>query len=347
MSPHGGSGSSTNSAHGMARSSDKLAFALAAATPLSRAYYKRVFEHLYFSDAVPAGYQLDDVDYHRYQTELNLDALDVCDFEFGENPSIHNRPPYLGVLPRSGFPTAVLFGARLPAIISRLTTAVRARKRRAALAAVAQPAFVLLPHRIRVEAESVETLADIAAEAGIRFTDRPPAADVLAHVATVQQYEAALDWRVGAVDLDWRREDFDVALARFAAPRADAVRLSRFTHPQRAHRREHYLVIDDRRGEVDARWGRFVMLHKAGRSVLSYDANLNVLLLPRSTPLPRLFARALVACSGFAPQDVNTGRETASAFVQVPRVIAVLAAEKLGQQLVNVTLTDAPRGTHD
>jgi len=331
----------------MARSSDKLAFALAAATPLSRAYYKRVFEHLYFSDAVPAGYQLDDVDHYRYQTEMNLDALDICDFEFGEKPSIHNRPPYLGVLPRTGFPTAVLFGARLPSTVARLGAAVRSRKRHMTLTAAAQPAFPLLPPRVRIEAVSLELLAEVSAEAGIGFVDRLPAVDLLAHSATIQMYEAALDWRAGATDLDWRREDFDVTSAQFASPGAAVMRLSRFTHPQRAHRREHYFVLGGQRAEVDSKWGRFVMLHKAGRSVLSYDPNLHVLLLPRSTPLPRLFTRALVACSGFAPHDLQVAGKTLRAYVQVPRSVAELAAEKLGQELTQLTLTNAPRGTNE
>jgi len=331
----------------MARSTDKLAFALAAATPLSRAYYKRVFDHLYFSDAVPAGYKLDDVDDYRYETEMNLDALDVCDFEFGEKPSIHNRGPYLGVLPRSGFPTAVLFGARFPSTIARLAAAVRSRKREAAMTVASQPAFPLLPHRIRVEAASLKTLASVASEAGIGFADRAPAADLLVHAATVDMYETQLEWRTGMTDLDWRREDFDVRLAHFAAPADAAVRLSRFTHPQRSFRREHYMVLADRRAEVDGRWGRFLMLHKAGRSVLSYDSNLHVLLLPRSTPLPRLFARGLVACSGFAPHDVQADGKILRAYVQVPRALAELAAQKLAQHLSPMTLPAAPRGTHE
>ncbi len=333
----------------MSRSTDKLAFALASPEPLTRQYFRKVFDHLYLTDAAPAGYRLEDVDWHRRATELGLEALSICDFEYGDRQTLHSCPPYLGLLPHAGFPAAVLFGARTPSTRKQLLAAVRQHRHAAAMTVARQPGFPLLPRRVRIQAQDLPVLRAIAQAASIPLVETAPSWLLLSYAHSVETQAATLPWKAGAPDLNWRREDFDVMALSFRGISPEtSLRLTRYRHPDRAHRRIYYLVDRERSAEVDPEWARYYMLHRCGRNVLLYDEHLAVTLLPLTLPLPRLLARGLVACSGFVPQEVPAHEGSRfRAFVQVPQSLAEILARKLGLQLAQTRLTELPRNVND
>lgn len=333
----------------MPRSTDKLAFALAAPEPVSRSYFRNVFDHLYVTDAVQAGYSLDAVDQHRRATQANLEALAVCDFEFGERQTVHSCPPLLSLLPHAGFPVAVLSGARTPALLRQLKVTVRGHRQSAALSVTGQPSFPLLPNRVRVQAKDLPTLRAIAQEVGVSFLEIPLSWLLLAYSCSVEAYANALPWSAGEADLNWRRDDFNPStLTFYGVMSGKQLRLTRFKHPQQAHLRRYYLVAGGRSAEVEPTWARYYVLHRFQANVLQYDERLACLLLPLYCPLPRLLNRALTACSGLVGQTAETpDGQTHRAFMQVPRGYADVLARKLGQPLMAASLPKAPRDVYD
>jgi hypothetical protein len=333
----------------MSSSTDKLAFALATPEPLSRQYFRKVFDHLYVTDAVPSGYSLDDINRHRWATESGLEALAICDFESNDGQTVYSCPPYLGLLPHAGFPAAVLFGARTPSIRRTLLGTAREHRHVALITLTGQPGFPLLPNRIRIQAKDLPTLRAMAQAANVPLVEAVPSWLLLSYAHPVEAQAGMLSWTSGVPDLNWYRDDFDVLALRFGGLSTDELRLTRYRHPQQAHRRVYYLVDGEKFAEVvNPSWARYYMLQRRNQNVLVYDERLATASLPLFLPLPRLLARGLVACSGFVPQEVRSpnGRLT-QAFSDVPQSHAELLAHKLGQTLTRTRLADPPREMND
>jgi hypothetical protein len=214
-----------------------------------------------------------------------------------------------------------------------------------------QPGFPLLPRRVRIQAQDLQALRAIAQAASIPLVETEPSWLLLSYAHSVETQATTLSWKPGTPQLNWLRDDFDVLALSFRGISPEtSLRLTRYRHPQQAHRRVHYLVDDGGRSAevVDLEWARYYMLYRCKRNVLLYDEHLAVALLPLFLPLPRLFARGLVACSGFVPQEVSAhDGHRLKAFVQVPQSHAELLACKLGQQLTLTRLAELPRHIDD
>lgn len=313
----------------MPRSTDKLAFALSAASRVSRVQYKRIFDHLFVTDAVSAGFALDEsVKKSRLETEWNMEALGVCDFPAGDY--LYSCPPYLALLPPAGLPSAVLAGARTPKLLERLRAVSRKHRKNVILSTDAQPAFPLLPQRYRITAENSDALRMYSIDAGLRVTAFPAAALMLTYSASVTDYISQLRWEPH-FEPDWLRQDFDLTRSQFSSrASSDERRLTKYSHQSQTYRREFKLIDGDRAASVDRNWGRLAAYHWGGASPFQYDIKRAEVLLPVTVPLPRLHARALVACSGFAPtqRDVS-GQGLFRVYAEVPPAIAALLATRL------------------
>lgn len=332
----------------MPRVPDKLAFALSSGDAVTRAQYKRVFDRLYVTDGVRAGLPLDAGDHFRRDTVRDLEALGTCDFLYDED-RVRACAPFLSPLPRPGLPAAILVGGRTPEMLRRLRALARQRRPNVLMTACPQVAFPLLPNRVDLQAVSVDALHELGQAAGIPLLEVPAPALLLTHVASIESYVASRQWRPFS-EPNWIRGDFDTARACFSRPRMDSAspRLSVYTHPHLQHQVEHFLIDEERAALVDRDWGRFCILAQSGRDVLLYDAAQRALFVPVTTPLPKLYARALTLCSGFAPQEVRDSAHGAfRVFVRVPQAYADLAATKLQQHLSPVPFRYVLRGGHD
>jgi hypothetical protein len=330
----------------MPKVADKLAFALSSSEALSRALYKRVFDRLYITDAVASGFTLDDVDVRRRDTARDLEALAICDFDYGAD-QVRACPPFLSPLPRPGLPSAILCGARTPDMLRRIRAVARDQRAHIAISTAPQPAFPLLPNRAEVMGENAQALRTFATAAGIALLDRPAAELLLARAATVDAYLAGREWRP-ATEPNWTRTDFDPRELRFTRPHGDGSSLRCFAHPQLVHQREHLFFEGGRAARVDRDWGRYCALARAGRGVFRFDSARALFFVPVTVPLPRIYARALVLCSGFAAEEVaDAGVGPHRVFVRVPKAYAESVATKLQQALAPMTYSRPLRGAHD
>jgi hypothetical protein len=331
----------------MSRSCNKLAFAISSSESLSLKNFRRVFDRLYVTDAVAMGFELDAVRTHRNTTIRNLVALAICDFVNGEPSQVRACTPHLALIPSASLPAAILAGARTPAILARVKSIVRANPDGATLEVTQQRASPLLPSRVRVLATSVDVLRTIADMVHLSLAVPCPAETLAGFAVDLDAYIGSLAWRRHQSEPNWHRRDFDVLNLRFSSLRKsdDSWRLSEFVHPSLNHRRAHILIDGPREATASRDWGRYVVLSKAGRHVLRYDANSAAFMVPIGVPLPSIFARTLAICSGFAPTQVDiAGAGGFEAFVRVPLSIARTVARKLNQDLIATDFL--PRGLH-
>lgn len=325
----------------MPRSPDKLAFALSAAARTSRPHYKHVFDHLLLTDATSAGMALNEaVDDLRRETSWSLDALSVCEFS-DDGLSIYSLPPALALLPRSGLPAAILFGGRTPALLVAMRATARRFRSRIIATADPQPAFPLLPRRQLLVAASMETLREFAEEVHLPLLEIPLAHALLRYSASVDDYIAQLNWAPHC-EPDWTRLDFNTSTRTFSSTRLNTVRrLTKYSHPTQAHRHETWLVDGERRATVDRSWGRLAVMRWDDICAFAYDTARAEVRIPVTVPLPRLYARGLVSCSGFAPviRDAPEGGQVRAYFDIPPEIAALLRSRLLPD-------TAIPRGLH-
>lgn len=284
----------------------------------------------------------------RQQVIRCFDALGFCEFDHS-TAQVHMCPPSLVLLPGLGAPCGLFTGARVPATSRGLQQAVL---RAGSLALLHQHpqsiAGIDLPPRIVVEAVDQETLGTIAKAAGLDSDLKDPAAWKFANFSlALPQISSALSFEPRQ-ELNWPCRIFYADLLKFSAARmktAPVLRLAEYRNPRTSQRR-HWLWRGAAATEIDRDWGRFFVLAEQDLTVLLYDASSRTLVVPATTPLPALLARAAALSTGVPPSVTATGHRIASMpaghplllYRNVPSVIAELIAGKLDQRLVPINL---------
>ena len=283
------------------------------------------------------------VHYRRQHTLQILDWLGHCDVEFSEAGSkIYASPPALARLPISGLPQAVLCGARAPQSIRNLREVCSRRGRSLRISALRQKTELnFIPLRVAVEAESEAELVSLAKEAGLDFDEIPPSWRLLQFCGELECYLAACEWESGP-DLNWPHRDFDVTHLQFRSQYTETEhnRLSSYANPVQPGYR-HQIWQGKSWTLIDRDWGRYALLRETNVSVLVYDPEAFLFAVPVGAPLPRLFARVLTLCSGYAPRFVikkdlpfhSPEQRGFNIFSGVPPEIANTIAAKLSQKL--------------
>jgi hypothetical protein len=187
--------------------------------------------------------------------------------------------------------------------------------------------------RIEATADSRQHLAQLASELNIAFGLQPSAWGIAMAGNSVDYYLASLEWVDGG-DLNWPRRDFDPEALRLVPSneqvRREGMVLSVYEHPG-GWAREDRLWRGGSSAVANRDWGRFAVLADRGITVLRYDRAAGALSLPRQTPLPGIFARALGLCTGQPPKfEAGDGLGWHS-YGGVPASIAKVVATKLGQ----------------
>ena len=329
-----------------------LLYVLSARQEISWRAFKAVFDALATANA-PAQEQVEmgadeawEGRFARQQTATVLDALAHCDFDWQEGQGrVYVAPPVLARLPRAGLPQAVLCGARSPqtrAQLEKICAANSVAVEWTAQTSDAALGLAFVPPRVAFQAAKMENLEAVARELNIVCYEQPPAWQLLYVTSSLSDTLAACRW-APASELNWRRRDFATRQLQFRESKArygDA-QLIRYTHPRR-QTRQHYIVRDGESALIDLDWGRYAALSAVGSNVLAYDERSFDFAVPAGAPLPRLLARSLALCSGFAPRFLS--RQNApwnspeprgfNIYRWIPPRIAEIVATKLGQALL-------------
>lgn len=325
----------------MSDESERLLYVLSAKGSVPWGAFKRVFDRL---DSASAIHERGEVAsrFRRNRTMRILEALGHCDFQFsGTDSRVCVAPPVCVRLPKVGLPMAILAGVRSPDTRPQIENSCAVNRCR--LTVSPQNSDVcFVPTRFLIEAETEEALHELAHSLGVHFDSRPAAWLLASFAATLDKYLEHVPWRDDG-ELNWQRKEFSCDRIQFQSGRSGghAPALIRYTNPKRSTVL-HFFQRAGKYAEVDCDWGRYAILHETGLNMLVYDEKKQLFAVPRGAPLPRLFARSLGLCSGFAPvflskdeagwaSPESTGFEV---FRAIPSSIAHLVAEKLGQSLV-------------
>lgn len=304
---------------------DALLFVLSARRTMSRTSFRNAYENIWPPGGEPAGRSLS---YAVTSAIETLSDLGHCERAAGGDLII--APPALALLPWPGAPRAVLCGARSPESLATLRS--HARQYRVRVTSTAQGSWESpAPARIEASAEHTGDLERLARSAGCAFPAPPPALSMASVAASVVDYLDGLEW-TSDTELDWPRSDFIPEKLRFdSRGHFDGhLRLSQYRHPDGYSVRD-YLWRDGLAAATDRSWGRFAVLADSGIQPLRYDRRSGTVLIPVTTPLPRLLARSLTLSSGLAPREV-TDRSGPSmrAYANVPAGLVSVVSKKIG-----------------
>lgn len=273
-----------------------------------------------------------------------LDALGHCEFDFDKR-KVFACPPALVRLPSSGFPSAVLAGARTPAMIRKIEEFVSDNKDYVCRFIIPQTNHqYLLPSAIIIEAINIKYLQSISQIAGLNHSLAIPASWSLANFSLgIKDIIETVSYRVRD-DLNWNKEIFSVETLKFSRYCGGTTtnRLVSYINP--INQQRYHLIWDGQKAaEVDRDWGRYIILAKHGMQILLYDDRLHILAVPSTVPLPRFLGRSAVLCSGLTPEHMILGNNLMTGvptghpmdvYYSIPPSIACLIAEKLSQDLI-------------
>lgn len=267
-----------------------------------------------------------------YQTlRFNLQRVGHAEFFAGAGDGAEWRvaPPVLAITRHQCGLLGVVAGARSLSLMDRLRSA--AARHRAEIRVFALASY---PDQILITAETRDTLASTAEEAGFFLQDDAPAA-LLASLPPVDdprvRYHTELpfgsDWRTerfSPEDLVWRSAKLDDA-------RAVSAGLFRFSL---RHQRHVLFCCRGAVARIPGQVGKYLVLRRRRRQVLRYDAPKRTLSMPTSCRPPFLIERALIMCSGLIPSyDGGGPRGGCLQYAEIPEDIARLAAALLRQEL--------------
>src|SRR6185503_9688349 len=110
-------------------------------------------------------------------------------------------------------------------------------------------------------------------------------------------------------------------------------RLTSYQNPQTG-RFETLVGENGQLARINRNWGRYWLLSRHSRRVVTYDLRSRTLTIPSSLPVPNLLAKSLTLCSGEPARSVATigveGRQSDYGFVylDVPPPVAEKVLEK-------------------
>jgi hypothetical protein len=310
---------------------DQLAYVLSAKNELSWGLFKSVFDSL-----IKASQDtVEDVPILRYRILRLLDSLGHCDFLFDKGVgSIFVCPATVARLPLREC-VGVLTGARSPGTLAALDKISR-KLGDITISIEETDGTAFVPSRVTVRSHDIENLKFFCREAGLVIEAEPPCWKLATFSADIDTYTTSLKWVEGH-ELNWKSWQFEPEYCEFRSARSEsgASRLMRYLDPVRNIFR-YRLWRETRYANVDADWGRYIVLRESGFNVLFYDQMHHILAIPRNAYLPRLLQRAVGLCSGMMPFTYNVrsnDRKAMDLFQSVPPKVAEIISHKVGQSL--------------
>lgn len=325
-------------------SGDLLLYVITAKREVSWAIFKRVFDALAARETAEYG----NAEFARSLVLKSLDSLGHCEVQTdNDGLKVVATPSGLVRLPTAKS-AAVLSGARSPDSLDSLTRAATTFGITVENARQSGELSELIPQRITMFGSTDTSLADCANALGLPFSQIPAAWSLAQFGGGLQEVIQALKWEQSP-ELNWPRADFDPEYNCFK-PTADSrstFRLTRYLDPVRNIFR-YYVWDGDLCSRIDADWGRYFALQRAGFGVLYFDHKLNLFAVPRTVPLPRLLARSVALCSGSVAHPLRSrlGKRNLDFVVYelVPGAVAEIVAKKAGQDLIDCHLEIANGG---
>jgi len=271
-------------------------------------------------DVIESAPASGDLPFH-HRLRLNLERLGHAEFfckDFKNGWRV--VPPTLACLSNGSEAVGILCGARPEQLLVQIENSAAAPR----IMVDDQPEC---PNRIQIIAQDQSQLRQIAESTGLYFL--PDAARMLlAAIPPVDnpQLRAQSEMPFGA---DWEVSRFSVNKLQWSSVSPDEARsaffgLFRFYVHFQNH---YYLCLHGKSYRIPVQIGKYIVLRKGRRRVVSYDENKQTLSIPVSCRPPALIDRALTLCTGLIPV-VENGQLT---FNNINKTTALTSLELMRQ----------------
>ena len=271
-----------------------------------------------------------------------LESLGYCEVDYAKRRIIM-CPPSLARLPGAGMPRVALVGARSPELLAKLRQLVKEQHRNANMYLKQQKRFSLgIPPSVYIEADSVDTLENIASGLRIKSQLETPASYLLSAMSeSSQTVYNSLEFRY----MGWDNENskiFDTNKLKFLSnpSRIDTGLVDIIDKISSQH--SFFFYKGEQAAEIAADFGRYVSLEHDQRNILTYNAQTWQLAVASGVPLPEMLAKSLAMCSGLPPSSVKNmpegiegipGNYPLDVYYEVDERVAASVASKVGQTL--------------
>jgi len=335
--------------------SDNLLIALGSTGEISLKRFDKIFTELCLKD-IHADISEEFKNIRRRAIRY-LDGLGYCEFDF-EKSKVYPCKPCIICLPGGPFKRAVLTGSRSEQMINDLKDFADINKKSLAIEFKKQRIFTFsetnefrqiatFPSSIIIESQEPHLLDELAKRIQAQVCLDCPASWILANFSIgLKEYRKNIKTEISR-ELDWPRRFFSIDLLKFTRPFRDQKPdgLVEYIN-DRNHTKIHYFWKDGLASNIDRDWGRFHVLAEHQWKIVLYDSQSHNLIIPSTTPLPRILFRSLVLCSGQLPIPIKTkdkkGDIPKGSLVEiysgVPPEYAEIISSKLSQQLVNAKI---------
>lgn len=259
-------------------------------------------------------------DVYPVQAIRNLSALGHLEFTFDGGGRWTVCPPTLACLPGEQQISAVLCGARNNILREALEDEADRFESNLEVRPQSEGPDVII-----VKAPSVNAVASLAVELDLVY--QPRAAETIAHclptlISCVSLAKEA--WE----PLGHKVETFDVGQLMWQdVLDSSEDGLYRYSY----YNPEFRLRLQDKLLRVSYEIGVYALLSIKRKTVLAYDPQRQVFLVPIRARLPELFSRVATLCSGFLPEYRIVGGAPTWEYRCVPRNIADALMSQLGQ----------------
>lgn len=303
--------------------------------------FKNIFSTIYPSQ-LEQYIEPPDLNNEQHITIRMLDSLGHCEFDF-ESRKVYVCPPLLVTIPFIGLPKVILTGARDSNLVDTLRQGVKNVGGSARLIKLQQKGYPLLPEAIFIQSVNFEAIKEIADFSKILFQQSVAAWAIINYSSGIADVMDTSVFDKYRPLVNWKRRVFSTKYLRFISQSEEqnAVQLVEYTNSV-TQQKQHWFWKCGRAARVDRDFGRYLALAHDGVNILVFDNLTYRLAVPEFVPLPRLFARALALCSGFAPiraivsSDNKFGlppKLPVSVYRKVPIEVSKILSSKLSQKL--------------
>ena len=240
-----------------------------------------------------------------FETLRNLESLGYCKVDY-LNRRVFVCPPALRLIPNYGEIKVVYTGARSPRIIKNLKEFQKKNKNEIRIEHIRNTnSYNLIPDSIFLYSYSKDILKKLANSLKIDTFLDIETNFLLAKFSNILESYSSTVWQKlkSTEEINWKKKYFSERKLCFTHSKERRnFQLAWYEHPVNPGIVIHLFWVNDKSAEVNREWGRYLLLSKLEKNVLSYNRSKLEFYVPTTIRLPKLLEESLVMSSGLCPK---------------------------------------------
>ena len=281
----------------------------------------------------------------------NYSHLGFIDFDYSARQIIINSPQLVSV-PTTEGRKVIYIGYRNPNASKKFLDSVSG----AGFKIIRQSqdkssSSFLLPDTISISASHdqrmsfMSSIAKICSKHNVEFhPNKFPAFELAEQSGSLEDYEKTLIPIDSFISLGWKASIFDISSLQFRYVNENDINdeLSLVEFKLNQYKYYYVLYMDGKKYKIDKSWGRYFILNRLNKNIVKYirnkdNKNFCYIIVPATVPFPTIINRALILCSGNAPQRGLVNNNGSSLWVniygKVPFIFSSNYLKKIGQSI--------------